>query len=81
MSSVKEDFRDQLPSLNPGHETAVEQAFALDWLAGYRDEVAHPKNLDASNLADLIAGHLIAVWALVQQQNQIMPQAVARVHD
>ena len=76
---VQQRFRDGLVRANAGAEAAIDQALARDWLKGYRTDIAAPNGLDASNLADVYAGYMIATWAIVHQRDTIPPRAIAAV--
>lgn len=80
---VRQGFRNQLLQNNPGAQSAsaIDRALAMDWLAAYRREIAHPNGLDADNLADAVTAFYISSWALVNRVDTISPRSIASVRD
>lgn len=78
---IREDFRRQLITANPSAETAINAALSKDWLRGYRDEIASPNDLDASNLADAYTAYLVSGWALVNAVDRPSNKGILAVRD
>lgn len=78
-AEVKQRFRER--TAKQMAPAAHKRFMAMDWLAIYRREIARPMGLDASNLADIVTGYSVTVWAIVHQQDKLDPAAVAAARD
>lgn len=76
---VRDDFRHQLIAAQPDATDRIERAVSQDWLAGYRNEIARPNELDPNNLADALTAYMIASWTAVNFLDQLSAEGIAAV--